>query len=142
MSTLERSLAPVGEVDFAELAATNARLETFAATVCHDLMQPVAALDGFLSLLERIDANLDADHRGWLAGAIRAKNRVVQAVDALYRNATENDVPLVPVDLDALVRQVVPDLIEEMGAADLLVGELPVVAADPGFVTQVLANLL
>jgi signal transduction histidine kinase len=141
MSAIETRSVPAGAVDMAELAAANVRLESFASSLCHDLLQPVAALDGFLSLLESVDTKLDADHRAWLAGAVRAKNRVAHVVDAHYRNATQNDVPLLPVDLDEIVRQLVPDLIEEIGSADLLVGELPVVAADPGFVTQVLANL-
>ena len=36
-----------------ELTEANARLEAFASTVSHDLMQPIAAIAGFLSLLDR-----------------------------------------------------------------------------------------
>lgn len=125
-----------------DLAAANVRLESFASTLSHDLLQPVAALDGFLSLLERDAAELTADHRSWLAGAVRGKDRVAQAIDALYRNAAADDLPLVPVDLAAVVDDLVPGLVAEMGAAELVIGELPVVAADHGFVTQVLANLV
>jgi PAS domain S-box-containing protein len=125
-----------------DLAAANVRLESFASTLSHDLLQPVAALDGFLSLLERDATELDADHRSWLAGAIRGKDRVAQAIDALYRNAAADDLPLVPVDLAAVVDELVPGLVAEMGDAELVIGELPVVAADHGFVTQVLANLV
>jgi signal transduction histidine kinase len=36
----------------------------------------------------------------------------------------------------------VPPLVDEIDSAHLVMGELPVVAADPGFVAQVLANLV
>jgi PAS domain S-box-containing protein len=126
----------------AELAAANVRLGTFARTLSHDLMQPVAALDGFLSLLDRDADELTEDHRSWLAGALRGKDRVSQAIDALYRNAVDDDLPLVPVELDRVVGELAPTLVAELEDAELLIGDLPVVAADRGFVTQVLANLV
>ena len=125
-----------------ELAEANVRLESFASTLSHDLLQPVAALDGFLSLLERDATELDEEHRGWLAGAIRGKDRTRQAIDALYRNAAAETLPLVSLDLGAVVDDLVPGLVTEMGSAQVIIGDLPVVAADPAFVTQVLANLV
>ena len=126
----------------AELAAANVRLETFASTLSHDLLQPVAALDGFLSLLERDADELTTDHRDWLAGALRGKARLSEAIDALYRNAVADELPLVPLDLRRVVGELVPGLVEDIGSAELVLGDLPVVAADRGFVTQVLANLV
>lgn len=130
------------ELHAAELAAANVRLETFASTLSHDLLQPVAALDGFLSLLERDALELDDEHREWLAGAMRGKDRLREAIDALYRNAAADELPLLPVDLDDVVGELVPPLVAEMGDAELIIGSLPIVAADRGFVTQVLANLI
>ncbi len=126
----------------AELAAANVRLATFAGTLTHDLLQPVVALDGFLSLLERDAPELDDEHRSWLLGAIRGKERVSEAIDALYRNAVDDDLPLVAVDLGRVVSELVPGLVGELGDAQVIVGDLPVVAADRGLVTQVLANLV
>ncbi len=126
----------------AELAAANVRLATFASTLSHDLMQPVVALDGFLSLLELEASELDEEHREWLAGAIRGKDRVRLAIDALHRNAADDELTLCPVDLGRVVSELVPGLVAELGGAQLIVGELPVVAADQGLVTQVLANLV
>lgn len=130
------------EAHATDLAAANTRLESFASTLSHDLLQPVAALDGFLSLLDRDATELDADHRSWLAGAIRGKDRVAQAIDALYRNAKADELPLAAVDLADLVDELVPGLVAEMGSAEVVIGELPVVAGDRNFVTQVLANLV
>jgi len=113
----------------AELAAANVRLATFAGTLTHDLLQPVVALDGFLSLLERDAPELDDEHRSWLLGAIRGKERVSEAIDALYRNAVDDDLPLVAVDLGRVVSELVPGLVGELGDAQVIVGDLPVVAA-------------
>ena len=129
-------------IHVADLAAANVRLATLAGTLAHDLMQPVAVLDGFLSLLEREVTELDDEHRGWLQGAIRGKDRMSQAIDALYRNAAEEDLHLVAVDLGRVVEDLLPGLVTDLGDAEVVVGDLPVVVADRGFVTQVLANLV
>lgn len=126
----------------AELAAANLRLATFAGTLSHDLMQPIVALDGFLALLQRDAIELDDEHREWVEGAIRGKDRISQAIEALYRNAAEEEVPMVPVDLGRVVAELVPGLVTEIGDAQVIVGDLPAVAADRGLVTQVLANLV
>ncbi|MGQ0830243.1 MAG: EAL domain-containing protein [Microthrixaceae bacterium] len=126
----------------ADVAAANVRLETFASTLSHDLMQPVVALDGFLSLLREEATELDDEHREWLAGALRGKDRVSAAIDALYRNAVDEELSLVPVDMARLVSDLVPGLIAEIGGAEVIVGDLPTVAADWGLVTQILANLI
>ena len=126
----------------AELAAANVRLATFAKTLSHDLLQPVVALDGFLAMLDRDATELTDEHREWLQNAIKGKGRVSEAIDALFRNAVDEDLPLLPVDLGTVVSDLVPDLVKELGDAQVIVGDLPVVAADRGLVTQVLANLV
>jgi PAS domain S-box-containing protein len=127
----------------AELAAANVRLATFAGTLAHDMAQPLAAADGFLRLLDRQAGDgLDDEQQSWLAGALRGTQRLRQAVDALYRNATADELQLAPVDLASVVDELVPTLLHELGDAELVVEALPVVSADRGFVTQVLANLV
>lgn len=126
----------------AELAAANTRLATFAGTLSHDLLQPMVALDGYLSLLERDTPELSDEHREWLVGAVKGKERMSDAIDALYRNAVSDELPLVAVDLGRVVEELVPELVGELGDAQVIVGDLPQVAADRGLVTQVLANLI
>ncbi len=126
----------------AELAAANTRLATFAGTLSHDLLQPVVALDGYLSLLERDTPELTEEHRGWLLGAMKGKERLSEAIDALHRNAVSDEVPLAAIDLGRVVEDLVPELVGELGDAQVIVGDLPLVAADRGLVTQVLANLI
>ena len=125
-----------------ELAEANARLEAFASTVAHDLMQPVAALAGFLSLLDHGLPDLAPEHRSWLEGAIRGKDRVVRALDALHRHAAAQELALEAVDLRAVIEELAPSLVAELGHGALEVGQLPVVEADAGLVGQVMANLV
>jgi signal transduction histidine kinase len=125
-----------------DLAEANTRLEAFASTVAHDLMQPVAALAGFLSLLDHGLPDLAPEHRSWLEGAIRGKDRVVRALDALHRHAAAQELSLEAVDLRAVIEELAPSLVAELGHGTLEVGPLPVVEADAGLVGQVVANLL
>jgi PAS domain S-box-containing protein len=125
-----------------EMAAANMRLESFAGTLSHDLLQPVVVLDGFLSLLARDSSELSEEHASWLAGAVRGKQRLREAIEALHRHATQDEVPLSVLDLGRLVGDVVPGLVADIGDAELVVGDLPSVRADQGLVTQVLANLV
>jgi signal transduction histidine kinase len=125
-----------------ELAEANARLADLASTLTHDLMQPVSTLSGFLSLLDRGASELHDDHRAWLDAALRGRDRIVQAIDALYRHATADDVPLVAVDLEEVVSDLLPDLLPDPGVTVATTDRLPVVSGDHGLIGQVLANLL
>jgi PAS domain S-box-containing protein len=126
----------------AELSAANLRLATFAGTLAHDLMQPLAAVDGFLSLLDREAMELADGHRDWLTTAIRGKDRLRVAIESLYRNATASELDLAEVDLAGVVAEIAEELGPELGDAEVVVGDLPVVEGDRGFVVQVFANLL
>jgi EAL domain-containing protein (putative c-di-GMP-specific phosphodiesterase class I) len=124
-----------------ELAEANERLRAFASTVSHDLMQPVAVLAGFLSLLDRGLPELDAEQRAWLDGALRGKERLVQAIEAMHRHATSVEIELVSTDLATLVEDALPGLVADLGEVEVDLDALPLVLADHGLVIQVLANL-
>jgi len=129
------------EVHVGELGVANDRLATFASTLTHDLLQPVAAVDGFLSLLDLHAVELDEEHRDWLQRAIRGKERVAEAISALHRAATEDTVELSPLSLGSVVAEVAAD---GGGAEDVVVSAdgLPIVLGDRGLLAQVFANLL
>jgi PAS domain S-box-containing protein len=130
------------EAHVEELGIANERLFTFASALTHDLMQPLAALDGFLNLLDRFAVELDDDHRDWLAAAVRSKVRVAEAIDALHRAATEEQVALAPVSVATVIKEVVTDCAAAAGPIDLDAADLPVVLADRGLLAQVLVNLV
>lgn len=130
------------EAHVGELGLVNDRLASFASALTHDLLQPVAALDGFLGLLERHATEITADHREWLEGALRGKRRVVDAITALHRAATQDDVDLEPVSLATVVATVADDVASGSVPLQVRTGQLPIVLGDRDLLTQVLTNLL
>jgi EAL domain-containing protein (putative c-di-GMP-specific phosphodiesterase class I) len=138
LADVHRSLeARVEALDMA-----NDRLRSFASTLSHDLMQPVSALDGFLSLLDRFAVELADDHREWLAAAVRSTSRVAETISALHRAATADEVELAPVAIGPILTDVLADLAAGTDPIELAAGELPTVLADRGLLAQVLANLV
>ncbi|HEX4868290.1 MAG TPA: EAL domain-containing protein [Acidimicrobiales bacterium] len=129
------------EAHAGELGVANDRLASFASTLTHDLLQPVAALDGFLMLLDQHAIELEDDHRDWLQRAIRGQARLRDAITALNRAATEQELSLAPLALGPVVDQVLDDLPGGVVELDVLTDHLPIVLADRGLLTQVLANL-
>ena len=72
-----------------------------------------------------------APRAGWSVPS-RARTRVSEAIDALYRNAVDEELPLV----DGRSRLAscpssCPGLVEELGDAEVIVGDLPTVAGRP-----------
>lgn len=125
-----------------ELAEANDRLATFASTLMHDLLQPVAALDGFLRLLEAEAGELSDEHRDWLQRAIRSKERLAESIRSLHRHAATAAPDLTPVALAEIAGRFAADVHATHPTAAVDVGELPVVLGDPGFLQQVVANLV
>jgi signal transduction histidine kinase len=126
----------------AELASANARLADLAATVTHDLLQPVAALDGFLRLLQTEARELSDEHKVWLDRAITSKDRLTETIRALHRHAVAEELTLVPVDLAAVLQGQLAELTVLHPEVEVAVGKMPIVLADPGFLQQVVANLV
>lgn len=125
-----------------DLAVANDRLGAFAATLTHDLLQPVAALDGFLMMLDQHAPELDEEHRDWLQRAIRGKDRIAEAIGALHRSVSADELPLSRVDLGAVLSELLVEL-SGVGSADTIeVGTLPSVMGDPGLISRAFANLL
>lgn len=130
-----------------ELLRSNAALEAFAAVASHDLQEPLRKI---LAFGERLDARagpaLDADARGYLDRMrnAAARMRTLIADLLLYARVTTRAQPFEPVDLGRLAHAVMTDLetsIAEAGA-EVEVGDLPVIDADPLQMRQMLQNLL
>lgn len=130
------------ELHAEELADVNDRLASFAATLTHDLLQPVAALDGFLRLIEAEAQELTEEHRDWLERAIRSKERLAESIRSLHRHASAADPDLVPVALTEVAGGFAADVQAAHPSARFEAGDLPVVLGDPGFLQQVVANLV
>ena len=130
-----------------ELHRSNAALDEFAAVASHDLQEPVRKILSFGDLL-RTSAGpaLDGKAQGYLARMLSAAARMRTLISdlLLYSQVTTRVQPFVSTDLARIAREVMADLetaIAESGGR-VEVGELPVIAADPLQMRQLLQNLL
>ena len=131
----------------AQLRETIGELEAFSYSVSHDMRAPLRAMRGFSKiLLERHAAQLDAEGMKYLENIYGAAGRMDTLIqDVLtYTQVLRSDVKIRPVDLDALVRQVIglyPQL--QTGAAEIQIeGVLPKVLGGEASLAQCLSNLL
>jgi signal transduction histidine kinase len=131
----------------AELERSNADLEAFAYLASHDLAEPLRAVSGFVSLLERrYGTSLDEEAREIIGHAVDGARRMQTMIDDLLLYSRTGTVDLRPERVAtgdvvaAALRDLAPRL-EETGA-QVQVGELPAVQADPPQLQRVFQNLL
>ena len=131
----------------AELARSNAELEQFASIASHDLQEPLRKVQTFAAQLSASESeNLSEQGQDFLRRMSNAAGRMRALIDDLlmFSRVSTKGRPFVPVALGDTVAQVLIDLeagIEESGA-QVTVGELPTIEADPVQMRQLLQNLL
>jgi PAS domain S-box-containing protein len=150
-SALQRAHAELADrsgqlaATIAELRRSNTELTQFAAAVSHDLVAPLAAVHGYLDLLETTDG-LDDEAAGWVTAACRAVIRMQDLIEALleYARAGHSRYRPQPTPLNDIVAQTLLDLSPAVRAsgATIEVGELPVVRGDGVLLRQLLQNLI
>src|SRR5919197_385860 len=126
---------------------SNADLEAFAYLASHDLAEPLRAVSGFVSLLERRYAvALDDEAREIIGHAVGGARRMQAMIDDLLLYSRTGTAHLRPEAVDAAdlvsaaLRELAPAVAETGGHVQ--VGELPAVHADPPHLQRVLQNLL
>ena len=131
----------------AELARSNAELEQFAFVASHDLQEPLRKIQAFGDRLKtRIEGALAPEAREYLERMQSASARMRTLINDLltFSRVIRRTEPFVAVDLAAVTRGVLGDLevrIEKSGA-QIEVGELPVIEADPVQMHQLILNLV
>ena len=131
------------------LEAVNRELEAFSYSVSHDLRAPLRHVIGFAGLLEE-HARGAVDDRGrkYLHTITSAANHMARLIDDLlaFSRLGRGALAKSRVDLDALVREVRAQVLEQEGAAgrviDWVVDDLREVHADAALLRQVFVNLL
>jgi PAS domain S-box-containing protein len=105
----------------AELATLNDELESFSYSVSHDLRAPVRAIHGYSRMLEKRSSDkLDAEDRRLLDIVQSEAARMGILIDDILELSRlgREEMRIVRLDMDALVREVVRDLSERIDAKD------------------------
>ena len=131
----------------AELAETNAELESFSYTVSHDLRAPLRHVGGFVRLLaEGAEGKLDADTAKYLPRIADAATRMGQLIDALLDFSRLGRAGLHPtqLNLEKLIEEIRTHLEPDLAGRviEWKTGPMPMVQADPAMLRQVLVNLI
>jgi two-component system sensor histidine kinase/response regulator len=130
----------------AELEAANRDLESFCASVSHDLRAPLRHIDGFSNLLiENHASQMPEEARRLLKFVSSSAQRMGQLIDDLlhFSRLGRQQLSKQPVNISGLVQEVLEELGKEQGgrSIEIRVGELPDTVGDPSLLKQVFVNL-
>lgn len=129
------------------LAVSNRELEQFASVASHDLQEPLRKIQAFGDRLKtKAGADLRPDALDSLERMQNAAARMQTLINDLlaFSRVTSKAQPFTGVDLNQIAREVLSDLetrIEQTGA-QVHVGILPTIVADPLQMRQLLQNLI
>jgi signal transduction histidine kinase len=132
----------------AELRRSNARLAAFAGQVSHDLRNPLTSMSMGLQMIGEAITSEETDRIGaeaaWLVErAIGGSQRMLRLIDDLLSFARlGGEADRVPVDMGALVDDVLVDLELALTGARVEVRDLPTVTGDPVLLRAVMQNLV
>jgi signal transduction histidine kinase len=129
------------------LKRSNELLQEFAIVASHDLQEPLRKIQAYCNLLAtNFSQQIGETGREYLQRIGSAADRMRNMINdllALARVATRAN-PFEPVDLEAAAREVLTDLevAIQRSQAEVEVGDLPRISADPTQIRQLLQNLL
>ncbi|MDX2213449.1 MAG: PAS domain S-box protein [Oculatellaceae cyanobacterium bins.114] len=129
------------------LEASNRELQDFASVASHDLQEPLRKIQAFGDRLRAKYAEVLTDEgQDYLQRMQNAAKRMQTLINDLltFSRVTTKAQPFMPVNLTAIVRDVLCDLeiqIQRVGAR-LELGDLPTIDADPLQMRQLFQNLI
>jgi len=130
-----------------ELQRSNSELEQFASVASHDLQEPLRKVQTFGDQLERrFGDEIPEEGLDYVRRMRKAAVRMSVLIDDLLRfsRVTTRARPPERVDLDRVAADVVSDLETAISEAhaEVRIGPLPIVEADPAQMRQLVQNLL
>jgi signal transduction histidine kinase len=139
----EQSLSEYSE----ELARSNKELEDFAYVASHDLQEPLRKIQAFGNLLlAEYGDSLGLEGADYLKRMHSAANRMSTLITDLlaFSRVTRTQQQPVPVHLSQIVADVITDLEARIteNEANVTVGSMPMVIADPTHMRQLFQNLI
>ena len=129
------------------LVASNMELQQFAYVASHDLQTPLRAIAGFAHFLESdYKEQLDDRAQDYIERIVQGAKRMQRLINDLlaFSRVESRAVPFEPVNLNEAFDDAIEMLrvsIEDT-RAEVTRGDLPVVAADRGQITQLFQNLV
>ena len=135
------------EAQALQLARSNADLEQFAYVASHDLQTPLRNIVSYTQLLERrYRGQLGADADEFITFIIDSTKQMRRLIIDLleYSRVSNQSRPLEPVQAGDAMAQALLNLTSEIdqAAAEITVGEMPVVMAEPSHLASLFQNLL
>ncbi len=130
-----------------KLRETVGELEAFSYSISHDMRAPLRSMQGFAHiLLEKYSDKLDTTGRDFLERIERSSTRLDTLIQDVLSCAriVRAQVPLEPIDLDRLVRDIMESYPEWQppNAQIQIENPLPVVQGNQAWLTQCLSNLV
>ena len=130
-----------------KLERSNAELQEFAYVASHDLQEPLRKIEAFGDRLNRRYAELLPDEgKMYIERMQDAAGRMRRLINDLlsYSRVSSKNRPLVPVDLDKAMAEVVSDLQVRIDETEgqIISEKLGTIDADPTLMRQLLQNLL
>jgi PAS domain S-box-containing protein len=131
----------------AELTRSNAELEQFAFVASHDLQEPLRKIQAFGDRLKVKAGNrASPEVRDYLERMQSAAARMQTLINDLltFSRVISSSQPFAPVELAKVTREVLGDLEVriEQSKAQIKLGELPTIEADPMQMRQLMLNLI
>jgi PAS domain S-box-containing protein len=129
------------------LLRNNRELEEFASVASHDLQEPLRKVQAFVGCLRDEQADtLNVEGREYLDRIQNAAARMATLVSDLLEisRLSSKGTPFVPVDLNAVVKEVLSDLEPRLAQTSgrVEVMDLPTIASDPVQMRQLFQNLI
>ncbi len=130
-----------------QLKRSNQELEDFATVASHDLQEPLRKIGAFGERLsQRCCHCVDPQAQDYLSRMMNAGRRMSELINSLleFSRITRKGGKFEPTDLNVVAAEVLADLesrIQESGA-EVTIGPLPTLLADPVQMRQLLQNLI
>jgi len=142
----KRTLAAL-EFTAEEVKRSNRELDQFAYSISHDLQEPLNAVTGYMSLLEKRSAqNLDPKALEFVHGAVEGAERMGQLISDLLvlSRVGGRGGPFLPASMDAILDDALRSLQIRIKSAQAKVTRdaLPTLTVDAAQVTVVFQNLI
>jgi len=131
-----------------DLRQINRELEEFTSVVSHDLKEPLRTLQAFSNFLaEDFSGQLGPDGFQYINHLVQASQRLGKLIDDLLTlsragRITPDLETFNLIEIVAIVRRDLADMIQRKEADLLVEGSLPAVFGDPQRITQLLSNLV